>query len=197
MALDLFYVGAVACGLIVALATGRGRLLALRPLVGRMVSILGLMAAAGVVLVFVSPRYAGFLVGFSTSMSHGAAWTVVVSWLRLSVNKEEYVSLLAQRRRYGDLVSSEDLTAAAPDEALFSDYGKGTFVLSCCLSSLLGPVMVFLGKAGTGFHDTAPLAELLFLLLGLVASGALIYFGYRLWSARAERDGAERALSGI
>lgn len=197
MALSLFYVVVVAGGFLVAMLSRRDRLLAMRTLVGRLVSTLAVIAVAGMALVFIEPWLAGALLGFSTSMSHGAAGTVMGSWLRLYINREEYVARRARRQRYGELVSRTELVEVAPDEALFSEFGTGRFVLWCCLTSLLGPVIVFLGAARTGFQNTDILVELVLLLVAVVASGTLIYFAYRLWSAKSGGGAPPEGPAGI
>ena len=196
MTVGQIYVVTMFLGFLVAVLSKRSHLLNIRPRLGRIVSTMGVLAAAAVVLVFFSPEIGGALLGFCTAMSHGAAGTVLGSWLRLSMNKEEYLRRQAYQQRYGELVTQHELTEVAPDEMLYSNYGKGTFVLWCCLSSLLGPLVIFLGGARTGFRSSDVMSELFVLVVALVASGTLIFFGYRLWSARLEQA-AEQPFSRI
>jgi|GEM_PF-4252560 len=60
MALDLFHIAAAACGSLVAMLSGRDRLFALRPVVGRPVSTIGVISLAGIALAFLAPWLAGF-----------------------------------------------------------------------------------------------------------------------------------------
>ena len=191
------YVVAAALGLLMAVLGKRDHLLNMRPRVARIVTIMGVLSALGAALTFIDAALGGALLGFSTAMAHGAAGTVLGSWLRLSLNKEEYLRRRDYQQRYGDVLDRHGLTEVAPDEALYTNYGKGTFVLWCCLSSLLGPLTIFLGNMRVGFPYGSLLSELIVLLVALICSGALIFFGYRVWNVRLEEKAARGPPSGI
>jgi hypothetical protein len=167
------------------------------PFAGRVVSIFGVLAIFGILMIFFDAAIAGLVLGFCTAMAHGAAGTILGTRLRLSRDRQDGLSMPASVVVAGGPVARPGLAVATPDEALFSKYGRGSFILWSCLSALLGPLIMFMGAARTGFRGTDIVAELVVLAVALAASGTLVGFGLGLWRARLAREAGAQPLSGI
>lgn len=197
MAATLLFGVLLVAGFVAAAATRRDRLQAMLPFAGRVVSIFGVLAAFGMLMIFFDAAIAGLVLGFCTAMAHGAAGTILGIWLRRSTDRQERLAVQAVRMVDDGLAARSGLAAATPDEALFSKYGRGSFILWSCLSALLGPLIMFMGAARTGFRGTDIVAELVVLAVALAASGTLVGFGLGLWRARLAREAEAQPLSGI
>jgi hypothetical protein len=197
MVLQLVYAAVMVLGLVIGVASRRDRLLPNRRMAGGMITTLGWITVLGILFIFVSVEFSGAILGATHAMANGAAGTVLGNWLRSSLDGREYIARHAHRKMLGGAASRADLAVDEPDAELYTKYGTGRFVLWCCLAGLLAPLILFLGAVRTGFQGQSVTLEVVAFAVSMTGAGTLVYFGYRLWSERLERDAGPAPAAGI
>jgi hypothetical protein len=197
MVLQLVYAAVMVLGLVIGVASRRDRLLPNRRMAGGMITTLGWITVLGILFMFVSVGLSGAILGATHAMANGAAGTVLGNWLRASLDGREYIARHAHRKMLGGAVTRADIVEDEPDDELYTKYGTGRFVLWCCLAGLPAPLVLFLGAVRTGFQGQSVTLEVVAFAASMTGSATLIYFGYRLWSERVERDAGPAPAAGI